>query len=50
MLGVLAGSVSMSGGHGSAGAFGQTVEGLGVTGALTVALSAATLDLLLEVF
>lgn len=45
LLGVLAGSVSMSGGHGSAGAFGQTVEGLGVTGALTVALSAATFGL-----
>lgn len=46
LLGVLAGSVSMSGGHGSAGAFGQTVEGFGVTGALTVALSAATFGLI----
>lgn len=46
LLGVLAGSVSMSGGHGSAGAFGETVEGLGVTGALTMALSAATFGLI----
>lgn len=45
LLGVLAGSVSMSGGHGSAGAFGQTVQELGVPGALTVALSAATFGL-----
>ena len=42
LLGVMAGSVSMSGGHGSAGAFGCTIEELGVTGGLTVALSAAT--------
>lgn len=45
LLGVLAGSVSMSGGHGSAGAFGQTVQELGVSGALTMALSAATFGL-----
>lgn len=45
LLGVLAGSVSMSGGHGAAGAFGQTVESLGVTGSLTVALSSATFGL-----
>lgn len=45
LLGVLAGSVSMSGGHGAAGAFGQTVEGLGVAGSLTMALSSATFGL-----
>lgn len=45
LLGVLAGSVSMSGGHGAAGAFGQTVESLGVTGSLTMALSSATFGL-----
>lgn len=38
LYGVLAGSVSMSGGHGSAGAFGKTVEQLGVMGASTMAL------------
>ena len=46
LLGVLAGSASMSGGHGSAGAFGETIENLGVTGALTVGLSAATFGLI----
>lgn len=46
LYGVLAGSVSMSGGHGSAGAFGKTVEQLGVTGASTMALSSATFGLL----
>ncbi|MGB6129945.1 MAG: sodium/glutamate symporter [Psychrilyobacter sp.] len=46
LFGVLGGSVSMSGGHGSAGAFGQTVEAMGVTGASTMALSSATFGLL----
>ncbi len=46
LLGVLAGSVSMSGGHGAAGAFGQTVQELGVEGASTMALSSATFGLL----
>lgn len=46
LYGVLAGSVSMSGGHGSAGAFGKTVEQLGVMGASTMALSSATFGLL----
>ncbi len=46
LLGVLAGSVSMSGGHGAAGAFGKTVQDLGVEGASTMALSSATFGLL----
>lgn len=46
LYGVLAGSVSMSGGHGSAGAFGATVEQMGVVGASTMALSSATFGLL----
>lgn len=46
LFGVLGGSASMSGGHGSAGAFGQTVEAMGVTGASTMALSSATFGLL----
>ncbi len=45
LLGVMAGSVSMSGGHGSAAAFGQTIEELGVQGGLSVALSSATFGL-----
>ena len=46
LLGILAGSVSMSGGHGSAGAFGKTVSDLGINGASTVALSSATFGLI----
>ncbi len=42
LYGVLGGSVSMSGGHGSAAAFGSTVENLGLIGSSTVALSSAT--------
>lgn len=46
LYGALAGAVSMSGGHGSTGAFGKTVEQLGVIGASTMALSSATFGLL----
>ncbi|MGL4998940.1 MAG: sodium/glutamate symporter [Fusobacteriaceae bacterium] len=46
LYGVLAGSVSMSGGHGAAGAFGNTVEQMGIMGASTMALSSATFGLL----
>ena len=47
LFGVLAGSASMSGGHGSATAFGNTIEfELGVEGALAVGLSAATFGLI----
>ncbi|MEG0134920.1 MAG: sodium/glutamate symporter [Cetobacterium sp.] len=46
LLGILAGSVSMSGGHGSAGAFGKTVEGMGIIGASAMALSSATFGLI----
>ena len=45
LLGVLMGAVSMEGGHGAAGAFGPTVEALGVYGATAVALAAATFGL-----
>ncbi|KAJ50461.1 ESS family glutamate:Na+ symporter [Clostridium tetanomorphum] len=46
LLGVLMGAVSMEGGHGAAAAFGPTVEGLGVSGATTVAVAAATFGLI----
>jgi len=46
LFGVLGGSVSMSGGHGSAGAFGSSIEEMGLTGASTMALSSATFGLL----
>lgn len=45
LLGILAGPVSMTGGHGSASAFGTTVENLGVIGASAMALSSATFGL-----
>ena len=45
LLGLSTGSVPMTGGHGTAGAFGPLFEEAGVTGAATVALAAATFGL-----
>lgn len=45
MLGVMAGAVSLEGGHGAAAAFGPTAEAMGVQGATTVALASATFGL-----
>lgn len=46
LLGIMAGAVSMEGGHGTAGAFGPTVESMGINGAAAVALAAATFGLI----
>src|SRR5690625_4375213 len=46
LLGLMASSPAMIGGHGGAAAFGETIEGLGVQGATTVGSAAATLGLL----
>ncbi|EGQ24039.1 MULTISPECIES: sodium/glutamate symporter [Sporosarcina] len=46
LLGVMAGAVSMNGGHGGAAAYGQTIENLGVSSALTIGMAAATLGLI----
>lgn len=46
ILGVMAGAVSMIGGHGAAASFGQTAEQLGVTGATAVGVAAATFGLI----
>lgn len=46
LLGVMAGAVSMNGGHGGAAAYGQTIEGLGISSALAVGMAAATLGLI----
>ncbi|WP_125152777.1 sodium/glutamate symporter [Clostridium rectalis] len=46
LLGVMMGSVSMEGGHGAAAAFGPVAEGLGIEGATTVAIAAATFGLI----
>lgn len=45
LLGLMASSPAMIGGHGGAAAFGETIEGLGVDGALTVGIASATLGL-----
>lgn len=45
LIGVMAGAVSMEGGHGAAAAYGQTVEALGVPSAVTIGLAAATFGL-----
>ncbi|MCL2873510.1 MAG: sodium/glutamate symporter [Defluviitaleaceae bacterium] len=47
VLGVMAGPVSMVGGHGNAAAWGPVAEGVGVHGATAVAVAAATLGLVL---
>ena len=46
MFGVMAGAVSLEGGHGAAAAFGPVAEGLGVVGAKTVAIASATFGLM----
>lgn len=45
MLGIMAGAVSLEGGHGGAAAFGPTAESMGVEGATTVAIASATFGL-----
>lgn len=45
LIGVMAGAVSMEGGHGAAAAYGQTVQALGVPSAVTIGLAAATFGL-----
>lgn len=46
LLGVAAGSISMTGGHGTAGAFGPLLEAKGLVGGTTVAIAAATFGLI----
>lgn len=46
VLGVMAGAVSLEGGHGAAAAFGKVAEGLGVENATSVAISSATFGLI----
>ncbi|RAX48556.1 sodium:glutamate symporter [Arthrobacter sp. AQ5-05] len=45
MLGIMAGAVSLEGGHGNAAAFGPTAEAMGFEGATTVAIASATFGL-----
>ncbi len=46
LLGMCTGSIPMVGGHGTAGAFGPTLEGLGLEGATTLCTAAATFGLI----
>ena len=46
LMGVMAGAVSMEGGHGAAAAFGPEAETMGAAGATTVAIACATFGLL----
>ncbi len=45
LMGLTLGSISMVGGHGNAGSFGPQIEEMGITGATTVAMAAATFGL-----
>lgn len=45
LLGLIAGSISMTGGHGSSGAFGPLLEAQGLNGALSIAMACATFGL-----
>lgn len=47
LIGLMCGTISMEGGHGNAAAFGRTIEGMGVDGAVTIGLAAATLGIIL---
>ena len=46
LVGLCTGSIPMVGGHGTAGAFGPVMEGMGVTGAATICTAAATYGLM----
>ena len=45
LLGLISGSVSMTGGHGASGAFGPLMEAQGLNGALSIAMACATFGL-----
>lgn len=47
LLGMAAGSISMAGGHGTAGGFSAVLEGMGLSGAGTIAMAAATFGLIM---
>ena len=45
LVGMCTGSIPMTGGHGTAGAFGPVLEDFGISGATTVCTAAATFGL-----
>lgn len=46
LIGMATGSISMAGGHGTAGGFSSVLEGMGLDGALTISMAAATFGLI----
>ena len=46
LIGIAAGSISMTGGHGTAGGFASVLEGMGLQGAGTIGMAAATFGLI----
>ena len=46
LIGIAAGSVSMAGGHGTAGGFAEVLENMGLQGAGTIGMAAATFGLI----
>ncbi len=50
LLGLCVGSISMIGGHGTAGSFGLLLEEMGITGATTFSMAAATFGLIMGGF
>lgn len=46
LIGIMCGAVSMEGGHGAAASFGTTIESLGVNGAITIGMAAATFGIM----
>ena len=46
LVGMAAGSISMAGGHGTAGGFSAVLEGMGLKGAGTIAMASATFGLI----
>ena len=47
LVGMAAGSISMAGGHGTAGGFSAVLEGMGLSGAGPIAMAAATFGLIM---
>lgn len=48
LLALMCGTISMEGGHGTAAAFGATIENLGVNDAISVGITAATFGLIIS--
>ena len=47
LIGLMCGTISMEGGHGSSAAYGATIESLGIDNAISVGIAASTLGLIL---